>query len=185
MTDALVFASTTETVPSVVDHLREAFRLGPGVFVSESYSRFRRKVHDFVLALALVTALSAATAVLAGSFGANLLHDVYADRRRQYAMLLALGFRPVQSAMGDIVFGLATVGAAAVLGSLLAVASAPREFAMPSLMVELGTSQPRFDALIAAVLTGMALAILTLGMMPTAWELRRRSVATTLSEERG
>jgi ABC-type antimicrobial peptide transport system permease subunit len=185
LTDALVVASTIETVPAVVDQLREGFRLDPGVFVSESYSRFRRKVRDFVLALALFTALSAATAVLAGSFGANLLHDVYADRRRQYAMLLALGFRPVQSAMGDIVFGLVTVGAAAVLGSLLAVACAPREFAMPSLMAELGTIEPRFDALIGAVLTGMALAILGLGIAPTAWQLQRRSVATTLSEERG
>src|SRR5712672_521718 len=93
LTDALVVARTPDTVRAVVDRLREAFRLEPGVFVSESYSRFRRRVHDFALTLALFTAVGAATAVLAGSFGANLLHDVYADRRRQCAMLLALGFR--------------------------------------------------------------------------------------------
>ena len=98
LTDALVVAGTPEAVPAVVERLREAFRLEPGVFVSESYSRFRRKVHDFSLTLALFTAVGAATAVLAGSFGANLLHDVYADRRRQYAILLALGFRPMQRA---------------------------------------------------------------------------------------
>ncbi len=115
LTDALVVAGTPEAVPAVVERLREAFRLEPGVFVSESYSRFRRKVNDFTLTLALFTAVGAATAVLAGSFGASLLHDVYADRRRQYAMLLALGFRPMQRALTGIAFGLATVGASAVL----------------------------------------------------------------------
>jgi len=185
LTDALVVARTPEAVPAVVDRLREAFRLEPGVFVSETYSRFRRKVHDFVLTLALFTAVGAVTAVLAGSFGANLLHDVYVDRRRQYAMLLVLGFRPMQSAMIGILFGLATVGSAAILGSIMAIAFAPRHFAMPSLMAELGTIEPQFDAFIVAVLVGMALIILALGMAPTALQLHRRSVAATLSEERG
>jgi ABC-type antimicrobial peptide transport system permease subunit len=185
LTDALVVARTPEAVPAVVDRLREAFRLEPGVFVSESYSRFRRKVHDFTLTLALFTAVGAVTAVLAGSFGANLLHDVYADRRRQYAMLLALGFRPMQSAMTGIVFGLATVGTAAVLGSLVAVAFAPRHFAMPSLMAQLGSIEPKFDAMVVAVLAAMTLVILVLGIAPTALQLHRRSVAATLSEDRG
>jgi hypothetical protein len=35
--------------------------------------------------------------VLAGSFAANLLHDLYADRRRQYATLLAVGFSTMQT----------------------------------------------------------------------------------------
>jgi len=39
---------------------------------------------------------SAATAVLARSFAANLLRDLYADRRRQYATLLAVGFSTMQ-----------------------------------------------------------------------------------------
>ena len=168
-----------------MDRLREAFRLEPGVFVSESYSRFRRKVHDFTLTLALFTAVGTATAVLAGLFGANLLHDVYADRRRQYAMLLALGFRPMQSALIGIAFGLATVGGAAVLGSVVAILFAPKQFAMPSLMAELGTIEPQFDAFIVAVLVGMELMILALGMAPTALQLHRRSVAATLSEDRG
>jgi ABC-type antimicrobial peptide transport system permease subunit len=185
LTDALVVARAADDVPAVVQRLREAFRLEPGVFVSESYSRFRRKVQDFVLTLALFTAIAAATAVLAGSFGANLLHDVYADRRRQYATLLAIGFRPTQSAIASSGFGLATAGASAVLGSLLAVAFAPRHFAMPSLMAELGTIEPRFNAWIVAVLAGMALAILALGIAPTAMQLHRRPVAVNLSEERG
>ena len=185
LTDALVVAGTPEAVPAVVERLREAFRLEPGVFVSESYSRFRRKVHDFTLTLALFTAVGAATAVLAGSFGANLLHDVYADRRRQYAILLALGFRPMQSALIGIAFGLTMVGAAAVLGSVMAMVFAPKHFAMPSLMAELGTIEPKFDALVVAVLGGMGMAILALGMAPTALQLARCSIAATLSEERG
>jgi ABC-type antimicrobial peptide transport system permease subunit len=185
LTDAIVVARTPEAVPAVVDQLREAFRLEPGVFVSESYSRFRRKVHDFTLTLALFAAVSSVTAALAGSFGANLLHDVYADRRRQDATLLALGFRPVQSAMTGIVFGLTTVGAAAVLGSVVAIVFVPKHFAMPSLMAELGWIEPKFDALVMAVLASMSMAILALGMAPTALQLARRSIVATLSEERG
>ena len=94
LTDALVIARAPKDVPSVVDSLREAFRLEPGVFITEHYGQFRRKVQvqDFAQTLALFTTIAAATAALAGSFAANLMHDVYADRRRQYAMLLALGF---------------------------------------------------------------------------------------------
>jgi ABC-type antimicrobial peptide transport system permease subunit len=185
LTDALVVARSPEDVSSVVDRLREAFRLDAGVFVSESYSRFRRKVHDFALTLTLFTAVGAVTAVLAGCFAANLLHDAYADRRRQYAMLLAVGFQPMQSAMPGIGFGLAIAGAGTVAGSLVAVVFAPRHFAMPSLMADLGSIEPKFDALIAVVIVGMALAAVALGITPTAWRLHRRSVASTLSEERG
>jgi ABC-type antimicrobial peptide transport system permease subunit len=185
LTDAVVVARTAEAVPAIVDQLREAFRLEPGVFVSETYSRFRRKVHDFVLTLALFTVVAAVTAVLAGSFGANLLHDVYAERRRQYAMLLALGFLPMQSMITGIVFGLATVGASAILGGVVAVAFAPTHFAMPSLMAELGTIEPKFDVLVVAVLASMGIATLALGIAPTARQLARRSVAATLSEDRG
>jgi len=44
LTDALVIAPTAQDVPSMVDGLREAFRLEPGVFISERYGQFRRKV---------------------------------------------------------------------------------------------------------------------------------------------
>ena len=40
--------------------LREAFRLDPGVFVTERYSQFSRKVHDFVLTLSLFTLIATA-----------------------------------------------------------------------------------------------------------------------------
>jgi hypothetical protein len=142
LTDALVIAPTTQDVPSVVDGLREAFRLEPGVFIAERYGQFRRKVHDFAQTLAFFTIISAATAALAGSLAANLFHDMYADRRRQYAMLLALGFSPMRTTIPGIAVGIAAGGGGTLLGALVAVAWTPSHFAMPSLMADLGTVAP-------------------------------------------
>jgi ABC-type lipoprotein release transport system permease subunit len=183
LTDALVIAPAPEDVPSVVDGLREAFRLEPGVFITERYGQFRRKVHDFAQTLALFTIIAAATAALAGSFAANLMHDVYADRRRQHATLLALGFSPIQSTMVGLGVGIAVADAGTALGVLLAAACAPRHFAMPSLMADLGMIKPSLTALIAAVVSGMALAAVAIGMAPTVWWLHKRSVASALSQE--
>jgi ABC-type antimicrobial peptide transport system permease subunit len=183
LTDALVIAPAAQDVPSVVDGLREAFRLEPGVFISERYGQFRRKVHDFAQTLALFAIITVATAALAGAFAANLLHDVYADRRRQYAMLLALGFSPMQTTMVGVSVGVATAGAGALIGALVGVACTPSDFAMPSLMADLGTIEPSFNALIAAVLIGLTLVAIALGMAPIAWRLHRRSVADALSQE--
>jgi ABC-type lipoprotein release transport system permease subunit len=183
LTDALVIAPAPEDVPSVMDGLREAFRLEPGVFVTERYDQFRRKVHDFAQTLALFTIISAATAALAGSFAANLLHDVYADRRRQYAMLLALGFSPTQTTIVAIAIGIGTVGAGTLIGALVAATCSPSHFGMPSLMADLGTIEPRFDLIIAVVVIGFALAAIALGIAPTAWWLNNRSVASALSEQ--
>ena len=183
LTDALVIAPTAQDVPSMVDGLREAFRLEPGVFVTERYGQFRRKVHDFAQTLAHFAIITVATAALAGSFAANLLHDVYADRRRQYAMLLALGFSPMQTTMVGISVGVATAGAGALIGALVGVACTPSHFAMPSLMADLGTIEPSFNAIIAAVLIGLTLVSIALGMAPIAWRLHRRSVADALSQE--
>jgi ABC-type antimicrobial peptide transport system permease subunit len=183
LTDALVVAPAVRDVPTVVEALREAFRLEPGVFITERYSQFQRKVHDFAQTLVLFTIIAAATAALAGSFAANLLHDVYADRRRQYATLLALGFSPMQSTEVGLAVGIAVAVAGSAIGVLLAVACAPRHFAMPSLMADLGMIKPSFTALIAAVVTGMAVAAVTLGAAPTLWWLHKRSVASALSQE--
>jgi hypothetical protein len=183
LTDALVIAPAPQDVPSVVDGLREAFRLEPGVFITERYGQFRRKVHDFAQTLALFTIISGATAGLAGSFAANLLHDVYADRRRQYAMLLALGFSPMQTTIVGIAIGIAAAGAGTLIGALVAAACAPNHFAMPSLMADLGTIEPSFNALIAAVVIGIALVSVAVGMAPTAWWLHNRSVAGALSDQ--
>jgi ABC-type lipoprotein release transport system permease subunit len=167
----------------VVDGLREAFRLEPGVFITERYGQFRRKVHDFAQTLALFAIISAATVTLAGSFAANLLHDVYADRRGQCAMLLALGFSPMQTTFVGIAIGIAAVGAGTLIGVLVAVTCSPSHFAMPSLMANLGAIEPSFDLLIAAVVIGMALVAVALGMAPTVWWLHKRSVAGALSEQ--
>ena len=183
LTDALVIAPAPQDVPSVVDGLREAFRLEPGVFITERYGQFRRKVHDFAQTLALFAIISAATVTLAGSFAANLLHDVYADRRRQYAMLLALGFSPMQTTFVGIAIGIAAVGAGTLIGVLVAVTCSPSHFAMPSLMADLGAIEPSFDLLITAVVIGMALVAVALGMAPTAWWVHKRSVAGALSEQ--
>jgi ABC-type antimicrobial peptide transport system permease subunit len=183
LTDALIIAPAAQNVPSVVDGLREAFRLEPAVFISEQYGQFRRKVHDFAQTLALFTIISAATAALAGSFAANLMHDVYADRRRQYALVLALGFSPMQTTIVGISVGIATAGAGTLIGTLVAAACTPKHFAMPSLMADLGTIEPRFNVLIAAVVIGMALVAVALGIAPTAWRLHRRFVAAALSQE--
>jgi ABC-type lipoprotein release transport system permease subunit len=183
LTDAIVVASRLEDVPSVVDRLREAFRLEPGVFISERYGEFSRKVRDFALTLGLFTIVGIATAVVAGCFAANLLHDVYSDRRRQDATLLALGFSPVRSTLPDIALGIATAGAATLAGSLIAIIFIPRNFAMPSLMADLGSIEPRFDLVVAAAVVVIGIAAIVLGLMPTIWNLHRSSVAAALVEE--
>src|SRR5262252_9451845 len=58
LTDALVVARSASDVPDVVAKMQEAFRLEPGIFVTERYSQHQRKVRDFVLTLALFSALS-------------------------------------------------------------------------------------------------------------------------------
>src|SRR5215470_10502051 len=169
LTDALVVAPAAGDVPTIVEGLREAFRLEPGVFITERYAQFRRKVHDFAQTLALFAIIAAATAALAGSFAANLMHDVYADRRRQYATLLSLGFSPMQTAIVGIPVGIAAACVGTLIGALIAGFCTPAHFAMPSL--------------IAAVITGMALLAVALGGAPTALRLHRRSLAGELSQE--
>jgi len=183
LTDALIIAPAVRDVPTIVDSLREAFRLEPGVFITERYGQFRRKVRDFAQTLAFFAIIAAATAALAGSFAANLMRDVYANRRRQYAMLLALGFSPMQTTIVGIAVGMAAACVGTLIGALVAVACTPGHFAMPSLMADLGMIRPSFTALAAAVVIGMALVAVTLGVAPTLWWLHRRSVASALSQE--
>lgn len=182
LTDAVVLARNPADVPSLVDRLRQAFRLEPGVFVIERYSQFRRKVHDFTLTLALFAAVGSATAILAGAFVANLLHEVYADRRHQYAVLIALGFSPALTTTAALALGLATAATAAIVGSLVAVLLAPASFAMPSLMADLGTIQPRITTLTVGVVALVAFAAVVLAMAPTFSRLARRPLAASLSD---
>jgi ABC-type lipoprotein release transport system permease subunit len=152
------------------------------VFVTERYSQFSRKVHDFVLTLRLFTLIGTATALLAGLFAANLLHDVYADRRRHYAILIALGMSPARVALAGLSLGSAVAFAGTVTAILVAVFFRPTEFALPSLMANLGAVEPRFNLSVAAVMAAIALAAIALGMTPSWWRLLRHPIATALSE---
>jgi ABC-type antimicrobial peptide transport system permease subunit len=153
------------------------------VFVVERYSQFLRKVSDFESTLALFSAVSVATGLLAGAFVANLVHDVYADRRRQYAMLSAIGFSPALGAALGLGLGLGVALLGTVTGSLVAIFFAPMRFAMPSLMADLGTITPSFDSLVAAVVCGGAIMAVAVGIVPTAWRLYRNPVAAALPEQ--
>src|SRR6516225_2342116 len=72
----------------------------------------------------------------------------------------------MQATMVGISLGVATAGAGALIGVLVGVACTPSHFAMPSLMADLGTIEPSFNALIAAVLIGLTLVAIALGMAP-------------------
>ncbi|OKO88648.1 hypothetical protein AC629_09330 [Bradyrhizobium sp. NAS80.1] len=184
LTDALVVARSMSAVPSLVAKLQEAFRLEPGVFVTERYSQYERKVRDFVLTLAVFTALSVATVLLAGTFAANLLHDIYVDRRRQYATLMALGCSPAMSIAPAVVFGLVLGAAGSAIGAFVAVLFVPRSFAIPSLMADLGTTQPALDLMVAGSIVAIGIVAVIVGLAPTGLRLLRQALATSLSEGR-
>jgi len=183
LTDALIVAGSASGVPNLVAQLQEAFRLEPGIFVAERYSQYQRKVRDFVLTLALFSAVSVMTVLLAGSFASNLLHDIYVDRRRQYATLMALGFSPAMGIMPAVAFGLVLGIAAAGIGGFVAGLLVPRSFAMPSLMAELGPTEPTIDWLVAGSIVVIAIAAVVVGLASTSLRLVRQPLATTLSEE--
>jgi ABC-type lipoprotein release transport system permease subunit len=184
LTDALVVAASASDVPTLVAKLQEAFRLEPGIFVMERYSQYQRKVRDFVLTLALFLAISIATALLAGCFAASLLHDIYVERRRQYAILIALGFQRRMGIAPGIVFGLVLGLTAVAIGGLAARAFVPRSFAMPSLMSDLGPTQPTIDWVVACSMLAIAIAAVSVGLIPTVLRLVRQPLAITLSEEK-
>jgi ABC-type lipoprotein release transport system permease subunit len=182
LTDALVIARSASDVPALVAKLQQAFRLEPGVFVTERYSQYQRKVRDFVLTFALFFAVSIATALLAGSFASNLLHDIYVERRRQYATLIALGFPPGIGIAPAIAFGVVLGFASVAIGGLAARAFVPRAFAMPSLMAELGPTEPTIDWVVVCSMVAIAIAAMSVGLASTGARLLRKPVAATLSE---
>lgn len=184
LTDALVIARSTSDVPSLVAKLQEAFRLEPGIFVTERYSQYERKVRDFVLTLAVFTAVSVATVLLAGTFAANLLHDIYVDRRKQYATLITLGFPPAVGIAPAVVFGLVLGAAGSAIGSVVAILFVPRSFAIPSLMADLGTTQPALDLMVVGSIVAIGIAAVIVGFAPTGRRLLRHALATSLSEGR-
>jgi ABC-type lipoprotein release transport system permease subunit len=183
LTDALVVVPTPADVPPLANAIREGFRLEPGVFVTERYTQYKRKVRDFASTLELFATISAVTAIVAVSFGANLLQDALAERRRQYATLFSIGFSPAQAMMAGLSLALAVACSGIAIGSAAAIAFAPKRFSMPSLMADLGTIKPEFDAVVAGVLAAMAAAAIVLGIIRTVWRLWRHSLASNLVED--
>jgi ABC-type antimicrobial peptide transport system permease subunit len=111
------------------------------------------------------------------------LHDIYADRRRQYATLIAIGFSPGLDILPAIGFGMVLAVVASFVGSALAFALAPDRFAMPSLMADLGTVVPSFDLTILGVVFMVTTIAIAMGLTPTAWRLYRSPIANTLASE--
>src|SRR5262249_13199347 len=103
-------------------------------------------------------------------------------RRRQYAVLSALGFSPALSLAPGVVLGIAIALVGAIAGGVAAVIWVPRSFAMPSLMADLGTVAPTMDWVVGAVVIAIAVAACVLGICSRGWRLRRHPVVATLSE---
>jgi ABC-type antimicrobial peptide transport system permease subunit len=122
------------------------------------------------------------TAFLAGLFVANLLHDVFVERRRQYATMIALGFSPTRSMAFGLALGTAIVFAGVIAGSFVAISMVPRQFAMPSLMADLGAVETRMTWAVAGITIAAATLAVILGMAPTAWHVVSRPTAALLSD---
>jgi hypothetical protein len=182
LTDALVVARNASDVPDVVAKIQEAFRLEPGVFVTERYSQYQRKVRDFVLTLELFSAVSIATVLLAGSFASKLLHEIFDERGWQYATLIALGVSPATAIASAVAFGLSLGIAGAGVGGLAAIIFLPRSFAMPSLMADLGPTEPTIDWTVVGSIFAIAVAAVAAGLASTSIRLARGPIATTLLE---
>jgi ABC-type lipoprotein release transport system permease subunit len=182
LTDAFVVARSVSDVPDLVSKLQEAFRLEPGVFVTERYSQYQRKVGDFALTLALFSAISIATVLLAGSFAITLLNDIYAGRRQQYATLIALGHSPAIAIAPALAFGLVLGLAAVIVGGMAAAAFVPQPFAMPSLMADLGPTEPTVDWVVAGSMVAITIAAVFVGLVSTVFRLARRPIAMNLAE---
>jgi len=182
LTDAFVVASSVSEVRDLVAKLQETFRLEPGVFVTERFSQYQRKVGDFVLTFALFSVISIATVLFAGSFASSLLNDIYAGRRQQYATLIALGLSPTIAIAPAAAFGLAIGVTAVLVGGMAAAAFVPRPFAMPSLMADLGPTVPTMDWVVAGSMVAIAIAAVFVGLVPTVFRLVRQPIAMSLPE---
>lgn len=183
LTDALVVAHSPGDVPSLVRQLGEQFRLQPEVFVEENYTRFQRQVHDFEVTLALFGTVGGLTAVFAGILIAALLHDAYEDRRRQYAILAALGFPPLRVAAIIAGLGLAIAAIGGLAGAVLARVFSPAYVQMPSLLANLGPIRPRFDATVAVVSACATFGAVLAGMARTVWIVGHGTIARALRED--
>jgi len=96
---------------------------------------------------------------------------------------MALGFSPAMGMAPAIAFGLMLGITAAGIGGLVAGILVPRSFAMPSLMADLGPTEPTIDWLVAGSIVVIAIAAVVVGLASTGIRLVGQPLATTLSEE--
>ncbi len=183
LTDALIIAKSPNEVPALIEHIRQQFRLNTGGFIEESYTRFLRDVRDFQLTLTLFRTVALLSGILASAVVAALLHDVYEDRRYQYAVLAAVGFGPFHLLTLILCPALVVAIAGTVGGTLLAAGFSPRQFEMPSLLADLGAVTPRFNGSVITVVIIAALAAVLAGTVRTAWTVVGSPLAHTLRKE--
>ncbi len=96
--------------------------------------------------------------------------------------MIALGLSPAIAIASAVVFGLALGIAGAGAGGLAAIVLVPRSFAMPSLMADLGPTEPTIDWVVVGSIFAIAVAAVVFGLVSTSLRLVRQSIATTLSE---
>jgi hypothetical protein len=96
---------------------------------------------------------------------------------------MALCFPSGMGIAPGIIFGLALGLAAVPIGGLAARAFVPRTFAMPSLMADLGPTEPTLDWVVVCSMVAIAIAAVGVGLISTVLRLLRQSLAITLSEE--
>jgi ABC-type lipoprotein release transport system permease subunit len=85
-------------------------------------------------------------------------------------------------ALAGLSLGLAVAFAGTITAVLVAIFFQPTEFALPSLMANLGAIEPRFDLSVAVAMVAIALAAVVLGVIPTWRRLLRHPMAAALSE---
>jgi hypothetical protein len=184
LTDALVTAPAPEDVPSLVDELRGAFRLEPGVFITDATISFAARC----MILLRPSLCSRSLAQLQQhwrncSLPTSCMISIPIDGASTRCCSRSASHR-CKPQSSELPSGSRQWALGRFIGAVVAVTCSPSHFAMPSLMADLGAIEPSFDLLIAAVVIGIALAAVALGMAPTAWWLHKRSVASTLSEQR-
>jgi hypothetical protein len=89
------------------------------------------------------------------------------------------------SILPDLGIGLATGLSGTIAGCIAAMAFAPKQFAMPSMMAELRMIEPRFGVLAFATASVTTVAAITLGMIPTLWRVHRAPFASTGNLDEG
>jgi ABC-type lipoprotein release transport system permease subunit len=177
LTDAFVIAKSPDDVPGLAEQIRQQFRLNTGIFVEESYSRYARQVRDFRMTLSLFRGVGILAGVLGCAVAAALLHDVYQERRYQYAILAALGFGPIRLLTLILAPGLLAAGSGMAIGFSLAAVLVPKQFQMPALLANLGAVTPRFGGAVVIVVIALGITAVAAAMAQTIWILARRPLA--------